>query len=263
MSIYASKGLLIYCCTVAGLLGAVLGSFLNCAAWRIAHDEPWWKGRSHCPECGHTLGAADLVPVFSWLLLKGRCRYCGTKIAARYMLTELLFAALTVICLLRFDLTVLCLRNWIFICCLFCLALVDMESYIIPDGCLIISALVWAAAAPLLGMGLAEIGKGLAAGLAYGGGMLLMSLVMDKILRKESLGGGDIKLFAVAGLYLGFIGTLFGMLLACVLGLLCVVIARKGKGERIPFGPAIAAATVIMLFWGGGFINWYLGLLSF
>jgi len=263
MSIYEDKGLLIYCCTVAGILGAVMGSFLNCTAWRIAHEEVWYKGRSHCPECGHTLGAADLVPVFSWLLLRGKCRYCGTKISPRYVLTELFFAALTLICLLRFDLTVLALRNWIFICCLFCLSLVDLESYIIPDGCLIISVAVWAVAAPLLGMDIAEIGKGLAAGVAFGGGMLLLSLAMDKILKKESLGGGDIKLFAVVGLYLGFVGTLFGLLLSCILGLLCVVISRKGKGERIPFGPAIAAATVIMLFWGDGFVNWYLGLLSF
>ena len=190
MSIYEDKGLLIYCCTVAAFLGAVLGSFLNCAAWRIAHGEPWHKGRSHCPQCGHTLAAADLVPVFSWLFLKGKCRYCGTKIPARYVLAELVFAALTVICLLRFDLTWLCLRNWIFICCLFCLSLVDLESYIIPDGCLIISAAVWAIAALPLGMGLKDIGRGLAAGVIYGGGMLLMSLAMDKMLKKESLGGG-------------------------------------------------------------------------
>lgn len=263
MSIYDDKGLLIYCCAVAGLLGAVMGSFLNCAALRLAHGEPFMKGRSRCPECGQTLGPADLIPVFSWLLLRGKCRYCGKNISARYVLTELVFAALTAGCLLRFDLTLLCLRNWIFICCLFCLSLADIEGYIIPDGCLVIPAAAWIAAAPFAGMGLSELGSGLLAGLVFGGGMLLMSLAMDRLLKKESLGGGDIKLFAVVGLYLGFMGTLFALLLSCVLGLLCAALTRKRRGEQIPFGPAIAAATLIMLFCGEGLVNWYVGLLLF
>ena len=125
----------------------------------------------------------------------------------RYPLTELAFALLTLLCLLRFDLSVLCLRNWIFLGCLFCLSLVDLEAYVIPDGCLLIAAGAWLLALPFLKPGLGEILRAVLAGLAFGGGLLLLSLVMDKLLRRESLGGGDVKLFAVVGLYLGFVGT--------------------------------------------------------
>ena len=75
--------LVVYCCALAAVIGAVLGSFLNCTAWRIAHEESFVKGRSRCPACGHPLGALDLVPIFSWLFLRGKCRYCGKRISAR------------------------------------------------------------------------------------------------------------------------------------------------------------------------------------
>lgn len=264
MTIYTSTGILLYCCCVAAVLGAVLGSFLNCAAWRIAHEEPFWKGRSRCPACGHVLGVPDLVPVLSWLFLRGKCRYCGEKISARYPLTELFFAAVTVLCLLRFDLTVLGLRNWLFLCCLFCLSLVDLECYIIPDGCLLISAGVWLAALPFLGMTWREILIHLLSALGFGGALLLLSLAMDALLHRDSLGGGDIKLFAVMGLYLGPASSLFALVLSCVLGLVFQGIRKLlGSGkELIPFGPSIAAATAVMLFCGQGLAAWYLGLLG-
>ena len=262
VSIYMDRIILIYCCTVAAILGAVMGSFLNCAAWRIAHGESFLKGRSHCATCGHALGPADLVPIFSWLFLRGRCRYCGEKVSARYPLTELLFAAVTVLCLLRFDLTVLCLRNWIFLCCLFCLSLVDLECYVIPDGCLLVSVGAWLLALPFLWSGWGAVGKNVLAALVFGGGVLLISLVLDRVLKKESLGGGDVKLFAVLGLYLGLTASLFAVILACILGLLFLLIRRGGEEGRIPFGPSIAAAAAIMLLYGEKVAGWYLGLLG-
>ncbi|MCR5664861.1 MAG: prepilin peptidase [Oscillospiraceae bacterium] len=264
VSIYETRVLLIYACCVAALLGAAMGSFLNCASWRIAHGESFLKGRSRCPSCGHALGALDLIPVFSWLLLRGRCRWCREKISPRYLVTELLFAALTVGCLLRFDLTVICLRNWIFLCCLFCLSLVDLESFTIPDGCLWIALGAWVLALPLMGTPLREIGMHLLAGLVFGGGLLLLSLLLDKVLGKESLGGGDIKLYGVVGLYLGLAATLFSLMAACLFGLLFGALRRRfgGKqGEQIPFGPSIAASAALMLFFGDGLVSWYLSLL--
>jgi len=264
MSIYMDKGILLYSIVMAAILGAVFGSFLNCAAWRIARDEPFWKGRSRCPTCGHTLGALDLIPIFSWLFLRGKCRWCGAKVSARYMLTECFFAAVTAACLLRFDLTALCLRNWVFLCCLFCLALVDLESFEIPDGCLILAAAAWVLALPFTGAQGREIGQSVLSGVVFGGGLLLLSLLLDHILQKESLGGGDIKLFAVVGLYLGLIGTLFAVMLACILGLAFAHLRRRRGAERgspIPFGPAIAAAAGAMLLWGGPLVAWYGGLL--
>ena len=262
MSIWESRGLLIYCGAVALLLGAVFGSFLNCAAWRLSHGESVLRGRSHCTACGHVLGAGDLVPILSWLFLRGRCRYCGKKIPARYPLTEAVFALLTLLCLLRFDLSWLCLRNWILLCCLFCLSLTDLECMIIPDVCLIIAAAVWVIFLPLTGMGWPAVRGGLLAGLIFGGGLLGLSLLMDRILKRDSLGGGDITLFAVLGLYLGIVGTLFMTVLACLLGLLFAVL-RRGRGggsEPFPFGPAIAAAGTVMLLCGEPLIQWYTGL---
>ena len=262
MSIWESRGLLMYCCAVALLLGAVFGSFLNCAAWRLSHGESVLRGRSHCTACGHVLGAGDLVPVLSWLLLRGKCRYCGTKIPARYPLTEAVFALLTLLCLLRFDLSWLCLRNWLLLCCLFCLSLTDLECMIIPDVCLIIAAAVWLIFLPLTGLGWPAARNGLIAGLVFGGGLLGISLLMDRILKRDSLGGGDIKLFAVLGLYLGVVGTLFMTVLACLLGLLFAVLrrGRTGGGEPFPFGPAIAAAGAAVLLYGEPLIQWYISL---
>ena len=177
-------------------------------------------------------------------------------------MTEAVFALLTVGCLLRFDLSWLCLRNWILLCCLFCLSLTDLECMIIPDVCLIIAAAVWVIFLPLTGMGWPAVRGGLLAGLIFGGGLLGLSLLMDRILKRDSLGGGDIKLFAVLGLYLGIVGTLFMTVLACLLGLLFAVL-RRGRGggsEPFPFGPAIAAAGTVMLLCGEPLIQWYTGL---
>ncbi|MBQ4381254.1 MAG: prepilin peptidase [Oscillospiraceae bacterium] len=257
MSIYISTGITIYFSVLAFLFGTVMGSFLNCMAYRIAHGQDWTKGRSHCPDCGHPLGFLDLFPIFSWLFLGGKCRYCGKKISPRYPLTELFFGLVTLACLLRFDLTVLCLRNFIFICCLFTLSLVDLESYIIPNGCLVVAAVAWAVTEPFLFEGWPDLGLHIFAAVLYGGGIMAVSLIMDRVLKKESLGGGDVKLFAVVGLYFGLIGGLFAMIIACVLGLVISLAARRNK---IPFGPAIAAACLVMVFFGQGLVSWYTGL---
>ena len=206
------------------------------------------------------LGAAELVPILSWLALRGRCKSCGGRISPRYPLTELVAGALGVLCLLRFGLSVLFLRNMAFLCCLFCLSLVDWEISEIPDGCLIVAAAAWALAAPFLYRSWGEAGLALAAGLAFGLALLLCSLAMDRLLKKESLGGGDIKLFAVVGLYLGFTETLLALILACVLGLALAAALRRRAGEPFPFGPAISASAAVMLLWGQGLADWYWSL---
>lgn len=264
MTIWEYRPMLIFCAVIAGVFGAVMGSFLNCAGWRLARGESFLKGRSRCPHCGHTLGPAELIPVLGWILLRGRCKGCGERISLRYPLTELFFAVVTVLCLLRFGLTVLCLRNYIYICCLFCLSLVDMDSMTIPDGCHIIPAAVWLAALPFVFASWRETGLQALAGVLYGGGLLGISLVLDKLLGRDSLGGGDIKLTAVAGLYLGMTGTLFMLIAGCLIGLTFYLMRRrKGpEGEPFPFGPSLAAATGLMLLYGEPLVRWYLGLLG-
>lgn len=265
MSIYDFKPLFYFAVSVSAVFGAVMGSFLNCAAWRIAHNESFLTGRSHCPSCGHILGPSELIPVLSWVFQKGRCRACGEKISIRYPLTELFCALITVVCLLRFDLTVLCLRNYIFLCCLFCLSLVDLECYIIPDGCHIISVVAWVVALPFTFQGVTDTLLHVLAALVFGGGILLVSIIMDKVLGRESLGGGDIKLLAVSGLYLGMAGTLFALIFACIFGLLLYARRRGsgGAGKEFPFGPSISMGVALMLLFGEPLINWYLGLLGF
>ena len=186
MSIYEDTFFMIYCCVLAGVFGAVLGSFLNCAAWRIAHGESFVKGRSHCTSCGHVLGFLDLIPVFSWIFLGGRCRYCKTKISPRYMLTELFFALVSVLTLLRFDLSPEFVRNMVLACCLFCLSLVDLEIFEIPNGCLLIPVIAWFVAIPFTEMSGMDVLYHVASGVGYGAVMLALVLLFDKILGKET-----------------------------------------------------------------------------
>lgn len=262
MSVYDSRPVMVFCVVMAACFGAVMGSFLNCAAWRIVRGETFTRGRSRCPKCGHELGPWELIPILSWVAQRGRCKCCGERISVRYPLAELSMALITVLCLLRFDLTVLCLRNYAFLCCLFLLTLTDLEDMTIPDGCHVAAILAWAAALPFLFTGWRDVAMSLLSGLAYGGGLLVISLVMDKVLGRDSLGGGDIKLFAVVGLYLGFVGTLFALMLACALGLAFMVIARRAEGNReFPFGPSIAVAAAVMLLYGAPLVEWYRGLL--
>ena len=264
MSIYTTGLTLGYSLFLALALGACFGSFLNCVAWRVAHREPWWTGRSRCPACGHVLGLPDLVPVVSWLALRGRCRHCGTKVSGRYLCTEVLFAALTAACLLKFDLSLLCLRNWVFLGCLFCLSLVDLEIMEIPDEVLLTAAGAWLVCLPFGGMTWQQAALHLLTGLGTGAALLGLSLAMDHILKKDSLGGGDIKLFALVGLYLGPASTLFAVMLSALLGLAFLLLLRRRDSgtEQFPFGPAIAAAAAVMMLGGEGMVGWYLSLVG-
>lgn len=258
-----SEGLIeVFSFVLAALLGAVLGSFLNCAAWRTARGEAWWTGRSRCPVCGHVLGASELLPVLSFLVQRGRCRHCGAKLSLRYPMTELGFALLTVLSYQRFGLSLYGLGCYVFFCCLLCLSLVDWEVYLIPDGCLIAAALAWPLTLPALGWDGLRILERILSALVFGGGMLLVARWMDRLLDKESLGGGDIKLFALLGLYLGFARSLLALLLSSLLGLLLALVRRGGE-KRIPFAPAISLAAALTLLWGDAVIDWYLGIFAF
>lgn len=263
MSIYDSSLIFIYCVVVAFIFGACMGSFLNCTAIRICKGEAFVKGRSHCVSCGHELSWKDLIPVVSWVMLGGKCRYCGSKISIRYPLTEVAMGLLTVACLLKFDLTLLCLRNYIYIMMLFLLTLTDIDSMEIPDSCHVIMIIAWAVTAYWI-YDTNEILMRIAAAFVFGGGVLVISLIMDHVMKKDTLGGGDIKLLFVTGLYFGFVGTLFVLMLACIAGLvfnMCLMKKRDNNGG-FPFGPWIAAASIVMLLAGDPLISWYSGLLG-
>ncbi len=263
----ADPALLAFCCVAAGAFGAVFASFINCAAWRIARGESFITGRSHCASCGHPLSAGDLVPIFSYLALRGKCRYCGEKVSPRYMLTELFLAAAFVCLVLRFGASGEALRYMGLAVILLGLSLVDLETFRIPDGFILAGIIWWAVTIPLVwgegreGQLLLRTGtdpvSGLIGGFGIGILMLLMVLLFDRISGKETMGGGDIKLFFMTGLYLGPAVGFFNLILSCVIGLLFVAVTRK---KKIPFGPSISLAAFVSLFVGRAVISWYIGL---
>lgn len=262
MILYLTHALTIYILTLAAVLGLVMGSFLNCLAWRLAHGESIARGRSHCAVCGHTLAARDLVPLFSWLFLRGRCRYCGEKISPRYPAAELVTALVYVSVLLRCDVSWQALRFLLLFSVLIAASLVDLEVGLIPDrllaagaaGFLLLALPEGAAALPLLARG--ALG---AASLFVP--MLLLVLLFDKLTGRDTMGGGDLKLLALLGLYFGWQLGLLLLILSCLLGLLLALILGKAKPNTpFPFGPALAAAAWLTFLVGEPILNWYLGL---
>lgn len=262
-------------CTV--IFGLIFGSFLNCTAMRLVRGEDFVRGRSRCPKCGHELTAIELIPVLSFVLQKGRCRHCKEKISPRYVAAELTFALLSLGLYLKLVLSagmfnsneiIIFFRDWVLTGCLFVVALTDLESFEIHDGVLIFGFInffifslvqVFMKAAQF-----SYLGWSLLSGLAAGAIMLLFSLLMDKVLKKESLGGGDIKLFALLGTYLGFYGAYELIILSCILGLLFVGIRKlvvPNASKEFPFGPSIALAGYILLLIEKPVTAWYLSLL--
>jgi leader peptidase (prepilin peptidase)/N-methyltransferase len=256
------------------LLGLVFGSFLNCTAMRIVRGENFVRGRSHCPLCGHELSALELIPVVSYLIQGGRCRHCKGKISPRYITAELTFALLSLGLYAKLVLldggifsgdVLIFFRDWVLTGCLFLVSLTDLESCEISDGALLFGAInffVFAAIQLFVKrISLREVGLSVLAGLLTGAVMLGISLIMDRLLKKESLGGGDIKLFSLLGLYLGFFGAYELVLLSCILGLVFAGIRKwmlKGASEAFPFGPAIACSGYILLLFSDFVTGWYL-----
>ncbi len=243
-----------YILCVTAILGLVLGSFCNAWAWRIAHGESIVRGRSHCALCGHTLAARDLVPLISWLALRGRCRYCGAPISRRYPAAELVSCLTYVSIVWRFGLTPDALRLLILGSLLLTASLVDLDTMELPDGLLIAAAL---AALLRLPDGWLDALLGAA---CVAGPLLLLVLLADKALGRETMGGGDIKLVAVLGLHFGPAQTLLLLILACALGLILGAALKRAKDAPFPFGPALSLAAWIAALAGGPVVGWYFSL---
>lgn len=280
MLLYTTPVITAYVLVLTAIIGLVMGSFLNCWAWRITHHESVMHGRSHCTTCNHVLGARDLVPLFSWLSTKGRCRYCGQKIPARYPLAEAFCALVFISIVMRYDVSLEALELLIFASILLVLSLTNLDDYLIPNGCIIAAIAVRAAyivAAGLtqgIDMGALAL-ESLIGGVAVFVPLLLVVLVADKVLGRDSMGGGDLKLFFVAGLYFGWQQCLFLIIVACVIGIVLAFAApaphtsadgtednanQPRTRRTIPFGPSIALACWITMLCGSGLISWYLGL---
>ncbi len=246
---------------ISFILGAVMGSALNCLAYRLAHGKKWEKGRSACVECGHTLGVLDLVPIFSYIFLGGRCRWCKSKISPRYLVTELVLAFSFALITLFSGLSYNTLSALVLAACLLALSLVDLDVQIIPDRFIIIPIIARLIVLFLEG-GFMGLLKGFIPAFIFGGALLVISLVMDKLLKKEAMGGGDIKLMFALGLYFDIPECLLLLLIACIAGLILAAILKTKKGEGFPFGPALSMAALPVLLFGEKLVAMYLNLFS-
>ena len=258
---YLPTPIVIYLVALFAILGLVMGSALNCLALRIAKGEKWsGNSRSACPSCGHTLTAADLVPLFSWLFLRGKCRHCGAPISRRYPLTEAALALVYVCLLFKFGLPVQLITPMIFASCLFCLSLVDFDTQIIPDRFHVIPIIARFAELLLCG-GLRGLLTGITPGLIIAGSVLAISLIMDKVLKKDTMGGGDIKLLFVIGCFLSLPECLLMVMLACLIGIcMASILMRVDSETAFPFGPALSIAAIVTMLVGSPIVNWYLSL---
>lgn len=256
---------IIYFTALVFLTGAAGGSFINCLSWRMVRTENVMKGRSRCPSCGKTLGALDLIPVFSWIFLRGRCRFCRAVISFRYLWSEALMGTVAVSLLFRYGLSLKAVFYLIFTFILLGEALIDWEIYEIPDGFHLAAILCWCVYLPCSGEPVTELlTAGLMGGGSIAGGLRLLTAAFDRMLGKESMGGADIKLFFVTGLYLGFPGNLLNLIVSCIMGLILAALSSGLRKERedpslIPFAPAIAAGTWFCLLFGKGITSWYAG----
>lgn len=230
--------------------GAVMGSFAVAVAWRLPRGEDWVAGRSRCTACHTVLGPRDLVPLLSWLATGGRCRHCGTAIPACYPLTEALTAvAFAVPVMAHGGFWSAHLALWLLATLLAVLALVDLSHRYIPDGCTL------GVAALGLALSLAGLSipwkEGVLAALLLGGCTGLLRLGATRVLGREALGLGDVKLFAAAGLWVGLGGAGMLLLASALTGLLFHLIRRRQveAGPEIPFGPCIALALYLLAVW--------------
>ena len=249
-----------YLILLAALLGLAMGSFLGCLSSRLVHGGSVLKGRSRCESCGHVLGARDLVPVLSWLFSKGRCRYCGVKLSPAYPIQELVCGLIYVSLLLRYDVNLEALMFVILLSLLFAASLVDLEIQELPDGFLLAGALAWFPLAYIQG-GFTQIFQGLLGAALLFVPMLLVVLLFDRLSGKESMGGGDLKLIALLGLYFGWkLGWLL-IIVSCIFGLiLAALLGRIKSRTAIPFGPALSAAAWFTALFGERLLALYLGL---
>lgn len=264
MSISLPPAADIYMIVLLFCLGACMGSFVNCAADRYVAKESVLKGRSKCPECGHVLSALELIPIFSWLFLGGRCKNCGAKIPVRCLFTELAGGVAFAAVYARYGFGFITLEYLLLFCALLAVALIDSDTMEIPDGLSFFGVIVFVVFLYPHSGSLAAMRErvfdGLIGAAVYGGGILVLSLIMDFLLGKETLGGGDVKLFGMLGLFTGWKVGLPMILISCITGLLVALSARKGIKKEFPFGPAISFAAVVSLLVGQDVIQWYLTL---
>lgn len=271
---------------MAGLLGLCVGSFLNVVIHRLPKmmEQEWQlqcadlrgepestaatlslaRPRSRCPDCGHPIGALENIPVLSYLLLKGKCSGCSTSIPLRYPLVEVLTGLLSAYTAWHFGPTIQTAGALLLIWSLIALAAIDLDTQLLPDA--ITLPLLWMGLAFNLGTTYVDLPSAVIGAMA--GYLALWSVfwLFKLATGKEGMGYGDFKLLAALGAWLGWsmLPTiiLLSSVVGAIVGISMIVAARHGRNVPIPFGPYLAAAGGIALFWGPQMTRTYLGLMA-
>ena len=259
----------------AFVLGAVVGSFLNVCICRMPEGESVVSPPSHCPKCDYRIRWYDNIPILSYLLLRGKCRGCRASISLTYPMVELLNALITLALFLRVlpprllaeapPEIILRLGGVFAVLVVFCSALVvvtfiDLEHQIIPDSITLPGIVIGFAASffiPQLGWANSLIGI-----VAGGGSLLLIAYGYELVAKKEGMGGGDVKLLAMMGAFLGWKAIIFiiftASLIGSVIGVGVMLAKKKDASLAIPFGPFLAGGAILYIFYGKRIIHWYL-----
>jgi leader peptidase (prepilin peptidase) / N-methyltransferase len=241
---------------LAAVMGAILGSFLNVVAYRLPRGESLSRPPSRCPSCGTPVKPYDNIPVLSWLLLRGRCRHCGTRISARYPLVEAGTALLLALVVIAKGADRDAWLGIAFVLVLVPIALIDLDHRLIPNKLTLPGAVI--AVAIVLLTDSDSLVEHLIAGAAAGGFLLVAALAYP-----AGMGMCDVKLAGMMGLFLGravapamfaalIVGTLVGALIIARKG------AKEGRKTAIPFGPYLALGGLVGLFAGDELVDWYL-----
>ncbi len=257
--LHLSTGLDIYIGILSFILGACFGSFLNCMAWRIVNGESVLKGRSHCDVCGKPLPARDLIPIISFLINRGKCRMCGAKLSVSHVVAEIASGAAFLLIIFKYDISLQALEMLIFAVILLASSFADLQGYIIPDRFIAAGIILRIPFFFFLPEWKTSLIDSLIGGFAVGGGLLLLVLLYEKIRKIEAMGGGDLKLLFVTGLYLGWAKNILCLLLACIIGIIFAIIMQRSD-KAFPWGPSICAAAIITAMIGDTLINAYMSL---
>lgn len=244
---------------VSGVLGLAVGSFLNVCIDRLPAGQSLIKPPSHCSACNRRLATADLIPLFSYLWLRGRCRYCRASISPRLPLVEGLTSLAFAFLCWHYDLTLQLFFSLVYASLFIVIFFIDLEHQLVLNKIVypaMALALAFSFFRPELGVVHALLG-----GAAGGAIMLLLFFIT-----RGGLGMGDVKLMALLGLATGFPQILLALLLSVVVGglvaILLLVSGLKKRRDAIPFAPFLVAGAFAVLLWGQAIYEWYLGLLQ-
>ncbi|HQO57356.1 MAG TPA: prepilin peptidase [Candidatus Omnitrophota bacterium] len=254
------------------IFGAIVGSFLNVCIVRLPHEESVVTPRSHCVHCKTMIPWYDNIPFISYLLLGGRCRACKKPISFRYVLVEFLTACCFFFFYKIYGLTAISAAYLVMVCGFIVAIFVDFEHRIIPDEIsvggmfagllfsLMIPALHGYEAGPGVWPFVKSFGQSLLGVLVGGGAIYAMGLLGDFIFKKESMGGGDVKLLAMIGAFLGWKSALLTFFIAPFFGAVYGIVEKiRTKDSAIAYGPFLVLGALISMFYGDAIIAWIKG----